>query len=84
MVAAVHPNRDGQKFEDEVPYFSSVAEAVKETNANTGVIFVPAPFAADAIIEQVDAGLEVVVCISEGVPVLDMVKVNDYVSGSGS
>lgn len=84
MVAAVHPNRDGQKFEDAVPYFSSVAEAVKETGANTGVIFVPAPFAADAIIEQVDAGLEVVVCISEGVPVQDMVKVNAYVKGSGS
>lgn len=84
MVAAVHPNRDGQKFEDAVPYFSSVADAVKETGANTGVIFVPAPFAADAIIEQVDAGLEVVVCISEGVPVQDMVKVNAYVKGSGS
>ncbi len=84
MVAAVHPNREGKKFEDTVPYFSSVAEAVKETGANTGVIFVPAPFAADAIIEQVDAGLEVVVCISEGVPVQDMVKVNAYVAGSGS
>lgn len=84
MVAAVHPNREGQKFEDAVPYFSSVAQAVKDTGANTGVIFVPAPFAADAIVEQVDAGLEVVVCISEGVPVQDMVKVNAYVQGSGS
>ncbi len=84
MVAAVHPNREGQKFEDAVPYFSSVAEAVAETGANTGVIFVPAPFAADAIVEQVDAGLEVVVCITEGVPVQDMVKVNAYVKGSGS
>lgn len=84
MVAAVHPNRDGQKFEDAVPYFSSVREAVDETGANTGVIFVPAPFAADAIVEQVDAGLELVVCITEGVPVLDMVKINEYVKGSGS
>jgi succinyl-CoA synthetase alpha subunit len=79
MVAAVHPGRDGQKFEDEVPYFSSVAKAVEQTGANTGVIFVPAPFAMDAIIEQVDAGLDLVVCISEGVPVLDMVKVMAYI-----
>lgn len=79
MVAAVHPNRDGQKFEDEVPYFSTVAKAVEETGANTGVIFVPAPFAMDAIIEQVDAGIELVVCITEGVPVLDMAKVMAYV-----
>lgn len=81
MVAAVHPGRDGQKFEDEVPYFSTVAKAVEETGANTGVIFVPAPFAMDAIIEQVDAGLELVVCITEGVPVLDMVKVMAYIKG---
>lgn len=81
MVAAVHPGRDGQKFEDEVPYFSSVARAVEETGANTGVIFVPAPFAMDAIIEQVDAGLELVVCITEGIPVLDMVKVVAYIKG---
>lgn len=79
MVAAVHPNRDGQKFEDEVPYFSTVAKAVEETGANTGVIFVPAPFAMDAIIEQVDAGIDLVVCITEGVPVLDMAKVMAYI-----
>ena len=79
MVAVVHPGRDGQKFEDEVPYFSTVAKAVEDTGANTGVIFVPAPFAMDAIIEQVDAGLELVVCITEGVPVLDMVKVMAYI-----
>ena len=81
MVAAVHPGRDGQKFEDEVPDFSSVARAVEATGANTGVIFVPAPFAMDAIIEQVDAGLELVVCITEGIPVLDMVKVVAYMKG---
>jgi len=79
MVAAVHPGRDGQKFEDEVSYFSTVAKAVEDTGANTGVIFVPAPFAMDAIIEQVDASLELVVCITEGVPVLDMVKVMAYI-----
>ena len=79
MVAAVHPGRDDQKFEDEVPYFSSAAKAVEATGANTGVIFVPAPFAMDAIIEQVDAGLELVVCITEGVPVLDMAKVMAYI-----
>ena len=79
MVAAVHPGRDGEKFEDEVPYFSTVAKAVEDTGANTGVIFVPAPFAMDAIIEQVDARLELVVCITEGVPVLDMVKVMAYI-----
>ncbi|MDP6666119.1 MAG: succinate--CoA ligase subunit alpha [Dehalococcoidia bacterium] len=79
MVAAVHPGRDGQKFEDEVPYFSTVARAVEETGANTGVIFVPAPFAMDAIIEQIDAGLELIVCITEGVPVLDMVRVLAYI-----
>ncbi len=79
MVAAVHPNRDGQKFEDEVPYFSTVAKAVEETGANTGVIFVPAPFAMDAIIEQVDAGIELIVCITEGVPVLDMANVMAYI-----
>ena len=79
MVAAVHPGRVGQKFEDEVPYFSSVVDAVAETGANTGVIFVPAPFAVDAIIEQVDAGLELVVCITEGIPVLDMVRAMAYI-----
>ncbi|MSQ09340.1 MAG: succinate--CoA ligase subunit alpha [Dehalococcoidia bacterium] len=84
MAAAVHPGREGQKFEDAVPYFSSVARAVKETGANTGVIYVPAPAAADAIIEQVDAGIELIVCITEGVPVLDMMKVLAYMKGRKS
>lgn len=78
MVAAVHPGRDGSKFEDKVPYFSSVERAVQLTDANTGLIFVPAPFAADAIIEQADAGLDLVVCITEGIPVHDMIKVDQY------
>ena len=79
MVAAVHPGRNGQKFENNVPFFSQVADAVDQTGANTGIIFVPAPFAMDAIIEQGDAGLELVVCITEGVPVIDMVKVMAYI-----
>lgn len=78
MVAAVHPNRAGQQFEEQVPYFETVCAAIKATGANTGVIFVPAPFAADAIVEQIDAGLEVVVCVTEGMPILDMVKVRSY------
>ena len=82
MVAAVHPGRDGQKFENTIPYFSTVARAVEDTGANTGVIFVPAPFAMDAIIEQIDAGIELVVCITEGVPVLDMVNVMTYIKNS--
>ncbi len=84
MVAGVHPNRAGAKFEDAVPVFETVKEAVAETAANVGLIFVPAPGAADAIIEQVDAGLPLIVCITEGVPVLDMVRVRAYIEDSGS
>tara|TARA_Y100001936_G_scaffold243577_1_gene282639 strand:+ start:6067 stop:6939 length:873 start_codon:yes stop_codon:yes gene_type:complete len=79
VVAAVHPGREGTKFENKVPYFSSVEKAVQKTGANTGVIFVPAPFAMDAIIEQVDAGIDLIVCITEGVPVLDMIKIMSYI-----
>ncbi len=78
MVAAVHPGRGGMKFEDAVPIFESAAEAVDQTGADVGVIFVPAPFAADAIIEQVDAGLGLIIAITERIPVLDMVKVLAY------
>ncbi len=78
MVAGVHPGRGGTMFEDDVPVFNSVDAAVRETGADAGLLFVPAPFAADAIIEQVDAGLPLVVCITEGVPVQDMVKVLAY------
>ena len=78
MVAAVHPGRGGQKFEDAVPIYESAAEAVDNTGANVGVIFVPAPFAADAIIEQIDAGLGLIIAITERIPVLDMVKVLAY------
>ena len=81
MVAAVHPGRGGQKFEDAVPIYESAAEAVDETGANVGVIFVPAPFAADAIIEQVDAGLGLIIAITERIPVLDMFKILAYMKG---
>ncbi len=84
MVAGVHPGRGGSKFEDAVPIFTSVAEAVEETGANVGLIFVPAPFALDAIVEQVDAGLPLIVCITEGVPVQDMVKVLAYMKDKNS
>ncbi len=84
MVAGVHPGRGGTRFEDEVPVFNSVAEAVDRTGANAGLIFVPAPGAADAIVEQVDAGLPLVVCITEGVPVQDMVRVLAYLDGKDS
>ena len=81
MVAAVHPGRGGQKFEDAVPIYESAAEAVDQTGADVGVIFVPAPFAADAIIEQVDADLGLIIAITERIPVLDMVKILAYMKG---
>ncbi|MBI20957.1 MAG: succinate--CoA ligase subunit alpha [Chloroflexi bacterium] len=78
IVSAVHPGKEGKKFENKIPYFSSVNEAIKKTNANVGVIFVPAPFAKDAIIEQIDSGLELIVCITEGIPIHDMVQIKAY------
>ena len=81
LVAGVTPGKGGQLFEDEVLVFNSVAEAVKETEANLSLIFVPPPFAPDAIVESADAGVPVIVCITEGIPVLDMVKVSRYLEG---
>src|SRR5438046_6275456 len=75
IVAGVTPGREGEKFEDAVPIFNTTSKAVRETGANASVIFVPAPFAADAILEAADAGIELIVCITEGIPVFDMVKV---------
>ena len=75
IVAGVTPGKGGQLFADYVPIFDTVEQAVKETGATVSVIFVPPPFAADAILEGVDAGLDLVVCITEGIPVNDMVKV---------
>ena len=82
LVAGVTPGKGGTKFEDKVPVFDTLAEAVKETRANASVIFVPPPFAADAILEAVDNGLPLVVCITEGIPINDMVKVKRAMAGS--
>ncbi|MBN6185844.1 succinate--CoA ligase subunit alpha [Aneurinibacillus sp. BA2021] len=81
MVGGTSPGKGGTEVEG-FPVFDTVAEAVKETGANASVIYVAAPFAADAIMEAVDAELDLVICITEGIPVLDMVKVNRYMSGS--
>src|SRR5436309_10041990 len=81
IVAGVTPGKGGQGFEGKVPIFDTVAEAAKQTGATASAIFVPPPFAADAILEGVDAGLDLVVCITEGIPVNDMVKVKRAMEG---
>ena len=81
VVAGVTPGKGGQKFDGKVPIFDTVAEAVKETGATASAVFVPPPFAADAILEGVDAGLALVVCITEGIPVSDMVKIKRAMTG---
>ena len=78
VVAGVTPGKGGQLFDDEVPVFDSVAEAVDQTGANLSLIFVPPAFAPDAIAESADAGVPLIVCITEGIPVLDMVRVARY------
>ncbi|MCI0515487.1 succinate--CoA ligase subunit alpha [candidate division KSB1 bacterium] len=78
IVAGTTPGKGGQKFEEQIPIFNTVAQAVEQTGANTSVIFVPAGFAADAIMEAADAGIALIVCISEGIPTLDMLKVHSY------
>ncbi len=80
MVAGVGPGKSGQNFEG-IPLFNSVHEAKSATGATVSVIYVPPPFAADAIMEAVDADLDLTVCITEGIPVLDMLKVNAFMSG---
>ncbi len=81
VVAGVTPTRGGETFEGKVPVFDTVAEAVEKTKANASVIFVPPPGAADAILEAFDAGLELVVCITEGIPAIDMLKVRRVLEG---
>ena len=81
VVAGVTPGKGGQTFENKVPIFDTVADAACHTGATASAIFVPPPFAADAILEGVDAGLELVVCITEGIPVNDMVKVKRAMEG---
>lgn len=80
VVAGVTPGKGGLDV-DGIPVFNTVREAVDATGANTSLVFVPAPFAADAILEAIDAGLELVVCITEGIPVLDMVRVKRFLEG---
>lgn len=83
VVGGVTPGKGGQKMDD-VPVFNSVAEARQATAANTTMIFVPPPFAAEAILEAVDAGIALIVCITEGIPVMDMLRVKNYLAGKSS
>lgn len=82
VVAGVTPGKGGQVFAGKVPIFDTVSEAVAQTEATASAIFVPPPFAADAILEAADAGIEVAVCITEGIPVKDMVQVKEAIRGS--
>src|SRR3569833_4540283 len=84
IVAGVTPGKGGQLFENKVPIFDTVAQAAKETGATASAIFVPPPFAADAILEGVDAGLELVVCITEGIPVFVLVCVKRAMEGKNT
>ena len=83
VVAAIHPKRGGEQ-QDGVPIFTTVDQAVRETGANVTIIFVPAPFAADAILEAAAANVPLIVCITEGIPVMDMVRVKAALQGSSS
>jgi succinyl-CoA synthetase alpha subunit len=84
VVGGVTPGKGGQKFEEKVPIFNTVHQAVKETGANATVIYVPPMFAADAMMEAADAGIPFIVCITEGVPVLDMTRVYPFVKEKGA
>jgi succinyl-CoA synthetase alpha subunit len=81
VVAGVTPGKGGILWENRVPVFNTVEQAVKETGANASIIFVPAPFAADAIFEAADSGLSPIVCITEGIPTFDMMAVRHYLRG---
>ncbi|ATB39122.1 MULTISPECIES: succinate--CoA ligase subunit alpha [Cystobacter] len=81
LVGGVTPGKGGTDFEGKVPVFNTVADAVKQTGANTSVIFVPPPFAADSIMEAADAGISLIITITEGIPVNDMVKAKRYIQG---
>ena len=82
VVAGVTPGKGGQLFENQVPIFDTVDQSVRETGASVSAVFVPPPFAADAILEGIDAGLDLVVVITEGIPVIDMMRVKEAMKGS--
>src|SRR5437870_12984399 len=84
VVAGVTPGKGGQRFDGVVPVFDTVADAVRETQANTSVIYVPAAVAASAIFEAADAGILLIVCITEGIPALDMTRVLPYLHERGA
>src|SRR4051794_22710590 len=84
VVAGVTPGKGGQKFDDKVPVFDTMSEAREKTNCNVSVIFVPAAAAADSILEAVDAGVELVICITEGIPVMDMMRIKAQMHGKKS
>jgi succinyl-CoA synthetase alpha subunit len=84
IVAGVTPGKGGTKFNSKIPVFNTVKESVKEKGADTSVIFVPASFAADAIIEAADAGIKVIVCITEGIPTKDMIRAYEFVKNKST
>jgi succinyl-CoA synthetase alpha subunit len=84
VVAGVTPGKGGSKFNDKIPIFNTVKDAVLKTGADTSVIFVPAAFAADAIIEAADAGISVIVCITEGIPTKDMIRAYEFVKNKNT
>jgi succinyl-CoA synthetase alpha subunit len=84
VVAGVTPGKGKQSFDGKVPIYDTVSEARKQTGCNATMIFVPAPFAADAILEAADAGVELIVCITEGIPVMDMMRVKELLKTSKS
>jgi len=84
VVAGVTPGKGGQRFESQVPVFNTVAEAVQATGANSSVIYVPPGFAAGAIAEAADSGIDLIVCITEGIPVLDMTRILPLVREKGA
>ena len=83
IVGGVTPGKGGQLFNNSIPVFNSVIEAKDVTDANTSLIFVPAPFAPDAILESIDSGIETVICITEGVPVNEMIKIHKVAKDEG-
>jgi len=84
IVAGVTPGKGGQYFNEKIPVYNTISESVKEQQANASVIFVPPPFAADAILESAEAGITLIVCITEGIPTTAMLKVHDYLALNSS